>query len=369
MENYINAQQEIVNRAAQISARHVIVFLDEAMACDSRNRTNGMRLSEELRERYNISIPKPEYVWTENPFLKGKVIGRPLTIDKAEEYPVLVGNVRDYRKYASAFAKETHEELRKIIQEDVQVIWIPNKQGDTNLPTMVSCQFADKPEQCPRLLDSSLSLISAKIPQSKDEMLAKLDVLFEEAAYKKYDMNEMIDMLKKKYGENAAINYDEYGLRFDYDYTSNEATTFERFDIYVKKNDTPLKLQAIEKATYLAYILFNDGDGVMNSIPLRFQQTLADIYNKMADNSIKDRDFGGIMSSKIYDSKINGYNRLAITTIAGYRSAINKEINKHIPIRRLAQDFGIEGIKDQPFKVAKSTFELREQIRRLFQVK
>lgn len=365
MENYINAQQEIVNRAAQISARQVIVFLDGAML-GGGYRINGMRLSEELRERYNISIPKPDYVWTENPFLKGKVIGRPLTIDKAEEYPVLVGNVRDYRKYAGAFAKETHEELRKIKQEDVQVIWIPNKQGDTNLPTMVSCQFADKPEQCPRLLDSSLSLISAKIPQSKDEMLAKLDVLFEEAAYKKYDMNEMIDMLKKKYGENAAINYDEYGLRFDYDYTSNEATTFDRFDIYVKKNDTPLKLQAIEKATYLAYILYNYGDGVMNSIPLRFQRTLADIYTKMADNSILD--FGGIMSSKIYDPKINGYNRLAITTIAGYRSAINKEINKHIPIKRLAQDFRIEGIKDQPFKVAKSTYELRKQIRRLFQV-
>lgn len=28
MENYIKAQQEIVNRAAQISARHVIVFAD-----------------------------------------------------------------------------------------------------------------------------------------------------------------------------------------------------------------------------------------------------------------------------------------------------------------------------------------------------
>ena len=271
MENYINAQQEIVNRAAQISARHVIVFVDGTMFRDFWCKTMGKRLSEELYERYKVRIPEPEYVRTENPFLRGKVIGRPSIFDDKEKYLVLVGNVRDYQLFAGAFAIKTSEELREIPQEDVQVIWIPKQQGDTN-PAIVSCQFADKPEQCPRLLDSSLSLITAKIPQSKDEMLAKLNVLFEEAAYKKYDMNEMIDMLKKKYEENAAINYDEYGLRFDYDYTSNEATTFDRFDIYVKKNDTPLKLQAIEKATYLAYILFNDGDGVMNSIPLRFQR-------------------------------------------------------------------------------------------------
>ena len=364
MENYIKAQQEILRVASQLKPGEVHIFYHHRFVIGS-----GNTLVAYLHED-DIHI-EPIYDKTTNRILVGRVIGRPVNDnDSANDFPVVLGNIREIEVFAFIFSKDILADRRHFSHGDTHTIWIPKKQEDTtNLSIMGSSQYADKPEQCPRLLDSSLSLLSAKIPQSKDEMLAKLNVLFEEAAYKEYDMNEMIDMLKKKYGENAAINYDEYGLRFDYDYTSNEATTFDRFDIYVKKNDTPLKLQAIEKATYLAYILFNDGDGVKNSIPLSFQQTLADIYTKMADKSIKDPDFGGIMSSKIYDPKINGYNRLAITTIAGYRSAINKEINKHIPIKRLAQDFRIEGIKDQPFKVAKSTYELREQIRRLFQVK
>lgn len=246
--------------------------------------------------------------------------------------------------------------------EEPDEVWI-NADNSTTGNTTDIC------DGCPYMseLDPSMSLISAKTPQTEEEMLAKLTELFEEAAYKGYDMAEIVNTLKKKYTENAAINYNEYGLRLDYEYTTADKTHLKRCDIYVKENDTPLQLSAIEKSTYLTYILF--ADGVKNVLSINFMKTLVDIYSMMADSSMKD--FGGIASSKFYNAQTGRYeyNSVQSGTIIGYRNAIKDEINKHIKIKRIAQDFRIEGIKNKPFKVEKSTQELREQIRQIFHLK
>lgn len=311
---------------------------------------------------YGIMVGQPDVL-----HLEDFIIARKST-DTENSYIMYISSINNLYgllyKLWGVTPKRTHFSVENGSDgtEEPDEVWI----NADNSTTMEATDICD---DCPYMseLDPSMSLISAKTPQTEEEMLAKLTELFEEAAYKGYDMAEIVNTLKKKYTENAAINYNEYGLRLDYEYTTADKTHLKRCDIYVKENDTPLQLSAIEKSTYLTYILF--ADGVKNVLSINFMKTLVDIYSMMADSSMKD--FGGIASSKFYNAQTGRYeyNSVQSGTIIGYRNAIKDEINKHIKIKRIAQDFRIEGIKNKPFKVEKSTQELREQIRQIFHLK
>ena len=376
MENYIKAQQEILRVASLLKPGEVHIF------CKQRHfvSASGNRLVDCLID-FDIHI-EPIYDITTNPILWGRVIGRlenEIDNDSADVFTVVVGSLREYNEFALIFSKAMLADRQNFALGDTRTIWIPNKQEDTtNLPIIGSCQDADKPEQCPNLTQAgdSMGMLMAPI-KKKDDLSAEFRKVTSDVMYANHFENYNIDA-DGIYQEISTAPLDDYEidirvtLKSYWTPKSNELAERVRrhrlgsVDIYLSKAEDaePLHLQAVEKAIYLAVLLFEEPDGlVIEKLDfgkpsekdfMTFLGTIDAIYNKLP-NKRSSGNPNAFSKGKISSS-----------TFKVYKKNIRDEIEKQIKNTRLAEQFAIEGPKGGLNRIAKSTPEIREKIRTVF---
>lgn len=201
-----------------------------------------------------------------------------------------------------------------------------------------------------------------KEPPSKQKVKLALESLISDCLEYGYDID--YDAIRKTI-EEQKNNSKNYNLRINIvfekgsKYRSMKNKVIERLDIYVSDNDDDLlKLSAIEKATYLTFLLYNDGNGVViEDMKKDFVELMISIYKRVPGRELKI----------ITDNNNNiTTGNLTLTTLAGYRNGIRNAIKKKLRYNGLVNEFAIEGYKNQAFRISKSTEEIRKQIREAF---
>ena len=377
MENYIKAQQEILRVASQLKPGEVHIFYNHRSFVSGSGNTLVAYLHED-----DIHS-EPIYDKTTNRILVGRVIGRPVNDnDSANDFPVVLGNIREIEVFACIFSKEIWAERRHLSHGDTHTIWIPKKQEDTtNLPIMVSSQYADKPEQCPYLTQAGdgMGMLMAPI-KKEDDLSAEFRKVTSDVMYANHFKGYNIDA-DGIYQEISTAPLDDYEidirviLKSYWTPKSNELAERVRrhrlgsVDIYLSKAEDaePLHLQAVEKAVYLAVLLFEEPDGLViekfdsfkksDKDFITFLKTIDAIYNKLPNKR----------SSGVPNAFSEG--QISSSTFKVYKKNIRDEIEKQIKNTRLAEQFAIEGPKGGLNRIAKSTPEIREKIRTEFGLK
>lgn len=386
MENYIKAQQEILRVASQLKPGEVHIFGKQRHFVGYR----GNRLVDYLID-YNIHI-EPIYDNTTNPILVGRVIGRPENEndnDSANDFPVVVGSLREYQEFAFIFSKAMLADKRNLWLGDTHTIWIPKKQEDTtNLPIWGSCQYADKPEQCPNLTQAgdSMGMLMAPI-KNKDDLSAEFRKVTSDVMYANHFENYNIDA-DGIYQEVSNAPLDDYKIAIRYDgrtisvnkvvgskIISNQKLKLSYLEIYLSsaQEAEPLDLQPIEKAIYLTMLLYSE-KGVYIEKLETYSPKLDKDYKAFFDILIKI--YENLPNSRRYDNSDNSDNSdikhirdlecILRSTFLRYKKNIKDKIAAQIKNKRLAQQFSIEGPRNGLNRIEKSTPELREEIREIF---
>lgn len=195
--------------------------------------------------------------------------------------------------------------------------------------------------------------------KSREQVVKQLETALTESLANGYDIDvqEILTRLsedwknKDKYQLRVVIKDIEYG-RGSYKRKSDKLEC----EFYISPSEKPLKLSAIEKATYLLFILHEKGISP-SDIKTNHIRVWKKIYSKLA-HSAQDND-NGLLSEKFMDN-------YKPTTMNSYRSNIRKEIHKRISNSKIVDEFAIEGEEGTPFKVQRATDEMRAEIREKF---
>ncbi len=132
--------------------------------------------------------------------------------------------------------------------------------------------------------------------------------------------------------------------------------TSSRIDCKVFVGDgLEMKVTAVRKAVYLAFLTLEDGLVIEEATPA-FTRRIQKIYRQLPDREEKEEKEGGLLYVDYIQSK----------TLRGYMSDINSAIAKLVPNGLIAIELSIEGLKEGAFKVIRSTPEIREQIIKAF---
>jgi hypothetical protein len=188
-----------------------------------------------------------------------------------------------------------------------------------------------------------MGLLQAKKPQESKIKQKIADVLSDYIEYGyTFDIQELIEEIKAE-------------KNIDYKLTMTAEKAPRGFDVklFVREGGSPLNLTAIEKAIYMTFILHENGLGLLDMKTSTYQITKK-IYSQLSDR-VED-DENGLM----------GNVTLTDLTLNGHRSEIRSAIKEQIQNKHIIDQFAIEGYKDEPFRVAKGTPELREQIKKTF---
>lgn len=199
-----------------------------------------------------------------------------------------------------------------------------------------------------------------KNPPSKQKVKLALESLISDCLEYGYDID--FDAIRKTI-EEQKNNSKNYNLRINIEFTKGSKRRamknkeIERLDIYISDNDDDLlNLSAIEKATYLTFLFYNDGNGiVIEDMKKDFIELMSSIYKRLPGREIKFNDENNIT-----------YGNLTLNTLAGYRNAIRNAIKEKLRYNGLVNEFAIEGYKNLEFKISKSTEEIRNLIREVF---
>lgn len=169
--------------------------------------------------------------------------------------------------------------------------------------------------------------------------LADLDKRFKESLMCKIDHKILLDIRTKKAGS----------LSF--------CTTC---DIYVGEGkEYLLPLTAIEKAVYLAFLSYENGIRILETSG-EFRNMVRKIYIGLPAEEKCETTAGSILDTSPVDPKV--YER----TLRSNMSEIASKINNVITNPKTALEFAIEGYKGQEFGVARTTPELKAQIKKAF---
>ena len=173
------------------------------------------------------------------------------------------------------------------------------------------------------------------------------------------DIELDIDKVRKKFEKAVNSNVDHQliikaafhvdGIRHLCDYC----------DIYVADDKKyKLDLTAVEKAIYLTFLLYPQGIRVRETF-WGFRETCMIIYGKLPLEERFETDEGFRLDKNplrdVYES-----------TLRGYLSTIRTKVAKKVSNPKTAIEFAIEGYKDQEFGIARSTPEIRAQIKDYF---
>ena len=201
------------------------------------------------------------------------------------------------------------------------------------------------------------SLQCLRVPPTKAQVIKKLEQVFTDYIAEGYDINfdEIIERLKEEWD-----NKNKYELKVEAKRRSKGGPI--DCDIYIigGNDDSPLKLQVIEKAIYLTFILQENGIKLEYTTS-SFWTTARKIYSQLAGDKVMN-EASGIMSDEFLQSDAMA------TTINGYRSKIRSEIKKRISNERIVDEFAVEGYKNEPVFVSQATPKIREHIKDVFEL-
>ena len=135
---------------------------------------------------------------------------------------------------------------------------------------------------------------------------------------------------------------------------------YSSFDIYVADSEEyRLDLTAIEKAVYLAFLLYEDGICVQDTYG-ECREIIQKIYGCLPYDERCEKETGGIRD------KVGTTIDAHMNTMRGYFSTIRDAVAEKVADPLVAQDFAIEGFKNSPYGIARTTPEIRAQVKELF---
>lgn len=231
----------------------------------------------------------------------------------------------------------------------------------TNLPIVIYLGPKDNPVNKPISIDSDSSddpgmELLQKRPETEKEKKdlvvkyeQKLRKMLWECAYLGIDIDvkgivEEVELNKTK--------TEGYGLSLQMEKNGKSGV----IDCKVFVGDgLEMKVTAVRKAVYLAFLTLEDGLVIEEATPA-FTKRIQNIYRQLPDKEEKEEKDGGLLYVDYIQPK----------TLRGYMSDINSAIAKLVPNGLIAIELSIEGLKEEEFKVMRSTPEIRKQIIKAF---
>ena len=187
----------------------------------------------------------------------------------------------------------------------------------------------------------------------------KLEKILRECAVLGIELD--IDRIKKKVEEDLKKTVDyKLMIKGERDAHIPLNILYTRLDIYVADDENyKLDLMAIEKAVYLAFLLYEDGI-VLQDTYGEFREIVQKIYGCLPYDERCEKESGGIRDKKgtTYEAHLNTL-RSNICTI---RAAVAEKVEDPL----VAQEFAIEGFPKYPYAIERSTPEIRAQVKELF---
>ena len=228
-----------------------------------------------------------------------------------------------------------------------------------NLPIVIDLPPKDNPVDEPTYSgyadDPGMGMLQKRPETDKErkDLVAKYEQKFRkmlwECAYLGIDLNingivEEVEFNKTK--------TEGYGLSLQME----KNKTSGRIDCKVFVGDgLEMKVTAVRKAVYLAFLTLEDGLVIEEATPA-FTKRIQKIYRQLPDREEREEKDGGLLYVDYIQSK----------TLRGYMSDINSAIAKLVPNGLIAIELSIEGLKEEEFKVMRSTPEIRKQIIKVF---
>ena len=170
-----------------------------------------------------------------------------------------------------------------------------------------------------------------------------------------------IDRIKKKVEEDLMKTVDyKLIIKGERDAHIPLNILYTSLDIYVADDENyKLDLMAIEKAVYLAFLLYEDGI-VLQDTYGEFREIVQKIYGCLPYDERCEKESGGIRDKKgtTYEAHLNTL-RSNICTI---RAAVAEKVEDPL----VAQEFAIEGFPKYPYAIERSTPVIRAQVKKLF---
>lgn len=274
-------------------------------------------------------------------------------------YSVVLGNRETIAGFASQFFDDDIEDVvQAVISHSIKRHLSISKE---NKPIVFELDPDDRPVKHPAYIDSGsyddpgMELLQKRpeTDKEKKDLVDKYEQKFRkmlwECAYLGIDLNingivEEVELNKTK--------TEGYGLSLQME----KNTTSGRIDCKVFVGDgLEMKVTAVRKAVYLAFLTLEDGLVIEEATPA-FTKRIQNIYRQLPDREEKEEKEGGLLYVDYIQSK----------TLRGYMSDINSAIAKLVPNGLIAIELSIEGLKEGAFKVMRSTPEIREQIIKAF---
>jgi len=295
---------------------------------------------------------------TENEALIDKIAVR---IPQGKGLPdkVVIGTFNTVAGFASQlFGEDVNTIIERAPKE---YILSPLRISAENLPIVIDLPLKDNPVDVPTYIDSGsyddpgMGMLQKRPETDKErkDLVAKYEQKFRkmlwECAYLGIDLNingivEEVELNKTK--------TEGYGLSLQ----MTQDKTSGKIDCKVFVGDgLEMKVTAVRKAVYLAFLTLEDGLVIEEATPA-FTKRIQNIYRQLPDTEWKDKEEGGLLYVDYIQSK----------TLRGYMSDINSAIAKLVPNGLIAIELSIEGLKEGAFKVMRSTPEIREQIIKAF---
>ena len=274
-------------------------------------------------------------------------------------YSVILGNRETIAGFASQFFGDDIEDV--VLATISYSIRRKLSINSENKPIVVEIDPKFRPVKASTVIDGYSSddpgmELLQKRPETekeKKDLVAKYEQKFRkmlwECAYLGIDLNingivEEVEINKTK--------TEGYGLSLQM--TQDKTSGLIDCKVFVG-DGLEMKVTAVRKAVYLAFLTLEDGLVIEEATPA-FTKRIQNIYRQLPDKEEKEEKDGGLLYVDYIQSK----------TLRGYMSDINSAIAKLVPNGLIAIELSIEGLKEEEFKVMRSTPEIRKQIIKAF---
>ena len=330
-----------------------------------------------FRRLYRDNDVKISITPTDNELLIDTIAGRNPN-EVGIPYEVVVGTRDTIAGFASQYFGEDVQAIVDRVPKEPTVSRL--RISATNLPVIVEIDPDNRPAKVQRKsveqrIESSYQSgfdLGMKIAKPEKGSLAeqkliakeekKLEKILRECAVLGIENEIDIDKIKKKVKEDLK-NTKNYQLSIKTKPNPARPGELSVCDIYVADGeDSKLELTSIETAVYLSFLLYKDGVRVLDAFD-ELRQVTQHIYLRLPGSEKTRKLEGGILDDKnaTYDAYMN--------TLRGYFSTIREAVADKVSDPLIAQEFSIEGFKNAPYGIERSTKEIRKQIIEVFKLK
>lgn len=373
LEDNQNIQYNIPAELFKIDAGQLVLFVSK----DGFEQTTAQKINDlfSFLRYLDINDVKMNVVTTDNDeYLIGNIACRsPKEI--GDTYKVAIGSWNTIAGLIAHYSGMSVDEVVKKVSSSAENSRLSI--NTSNLPVIVSINPEDCPASsqhadstqftCPFMGDDGdygMGLKQVKpekgSPAEKKFIFKqekKLEKVLRECAI--FDLSLDIDRIKKKVEDSLKSDV-EYNLSLVIKVVKAARPFCPVCDIYVSKGtEFKLNLTAVEKAVYLSFLLYENGIRILDTAD-EFRRTTQKIYNQLPSADKCEKTAGGILDRGTVNIEVY------TDTLRGYISSIRDEVADKISHPLVAQDFAIEGFKDKEFGIAKSTPEIRAQIKEAF---